>query len=86
MKKSEEKRATIFAISQSYLKHDSMYVVRSDKSIIRFTDLFTSGGRQNIRSKNLYIQRKNIAPRRSKHLALETVREGNALNGAVEME
>ena len=25
MKKGEEKRATIFAINQSYLKHDSMY-------------------------------------------------------------
>ena len=25
MKKSEEKRATIFAINQSYLKHDPIY-------------------------------------------------------------
>ena len=82
MKKSEEKRATIFAINQSYLKHDSIYgceirqvhhqiYLPQDKTFV---------------AENLYIQRKSIAPRRSKHLALETVREGNALNGAVEME
>ena len=49
------------------------------------SDLFTSG-KQNIRSKNIYIQRENKAPRRSKYLALETVREGSVLNGSVEME
>ena len=72
MKKAKKKEQRFLPLAN----HIQCKVVRSDKSIIR----------QNIRSKNLYIQRKNIAPRRSKHLALETVREGDALNGAVEME
>ena len=41
---------------------------------------------ENISNKNIFIQRENKAPRRSKYLALETVREGNALNGSVEMK
>ena len=48
--------------------------------------LFSSGGRKNILRKNQYIQRENKALRRSKYLALETVREGRSLNGSVEME
>ena len=40
------------------------------------SDLFTSGGRQDMRGKNQYITREHKAPRYSKYLALETFREG----------
>ena len=48
-----------------------------------FLHLFSSGGRKNILRKNQYIQRENKGLRRSKYLALETVREATGARNRV---